>query len=240
MALFEKNNDQEQEEVVQNYKFGEEEYTQEQLEELVNFGKLAKEAEEKYDTKIDRVYPEFTKKSQKLKEYEQRIQEYENKFKEFETKPQQPAYQDDEQVRLAKEAAKKIGLLTKEDIEELGLITKDRFNQEYNQVRQAEKLLDGMNKYSKEFDGSDGRPKFDIDEILEYMNETGIQDYKIAYKIKYDDELTAWKSKELGKAKKPGLYTEENSTLSDKAPRETRTTRDNLSDSIRQALQGRL
>jgi len=80
MALFEKNNDQEQEEVVQNYKFGEEEYTQEQLEELVNFGKLAKEAEEKYDTKIDRVYPEFTKKSQKLKEYEQRIQEYENKF----------------------------------------------------------------------------------------------------------------------------------------------------------------
>jgi len=239
MALFEKNNDQDRE-VVQNYKFGEEEYTKEQLEELVNFGKLAKEAEERYDTKIDRVYPEFTKKSQLIKEYEQKIQDYESKFKEFETKNTQPAYQDDEQVRLAKEAAKKIGLLTKEDIDELGLITKDRFNQEYNSVRQAEKLLDGMTKYSKDLDGSDGRPKFDVDEILEYMNETGIQDYKIAYKIKYDDQLTAWKSKELGKAKRPGLYTEENSTLSDKAPRETRTTRDNLGDSIRQALEGRL
>lgn len=239
MALFDKNNDQENE-VVSNYKFGEEEYTQEQLEELVNFGKLAKEAEERYDTKIDRVYPEFTKKSQLIKEYEQKIQDYESKFKEFETKNTQPAYNDDEQVRLAKEAAKKIGLLTKEDIEELGLITKDRFNQEYNQVRQAEKLLDGMNKYSKELDGSDGRPKFDIDEILEYMNETGIQDYKIAYKIKYDDQLSEWKTRELQKSRKSGLYTEESQTFADKAPRETKTTRNNLSDSIRQALEGRL
>ena len=239
MALFDKNNDQENE-VVSNYKFGEEEYTQEQLEELVNFGKLAKEAEERYDTKIDRVYPEFTKKSQLIKEYEQKIQDYESKFKEFETKNTQPAYNDDEQVRLAKEAAKKIGLLTKEDIEELGLITKDRFNQEYNQVRQAEKLLDGMNKYSKELDGTDGRPKFDIDEILEYMNETGIQDYKVAYKVKYDDQLSEWKTRELQKSRKSGLYTEESQTFADKAPRETKTTRNNLSDSIRQALEGRL
>jgi len=60
MALFNKNNDHD---VTQNYKFGEEEYTKEQLEELVSFGKLAKEAEERYNTKIDRVYPEFTKKN---------------------------------------------------------------------------------------------------------------------------------------------------------------------------------
>ena len=237
MALFNKNNDQD---VTQNYKFGEEEYTKEQLEELVSFGKLAKEAEERYNTKIDRVYPEFTKKTQQIKEYEQKLQDYENKFKEFETKNTQPVYQDDEQVRLAKEAAKKIGLLTKEDIEELGLITKDRFNQEYNSVRQAEKLLDEMTKYAKDLDGSDGRPKFDIDEILEYMNESGINDFKVAYKIKYDDQLTLWKDKEINKSKKPGLYTQDISTFADKSPRESKTTKDNLSDSIRQALQGRI
>lgn len=239
MALFDNKPEDKEVEESNNFKFGEEEYTREQLEELVGFGKLAKEAETRYNTKIDRVYPEFTKKSQQVKEYEEKMSEYEEKIKGYESRFNQPTNEGDE-IRQAKEAAKKLGLLTREDIEELGLVTRDKFGTQYNEIRKAERLLDDMTKYSGETNGSDGRPKFDIDEILNYMQETGIQDYKAAYKIKYDDELSNWKEKQLSKARKPGLYTEESSTYGDKMPREEKITRESLHDSIRQALEGRL
>ena len=238
MALFD-NKPEETVEESTNFKFGEEGYTREQLEELVGFGKLAKEAETRYNTKIDRVYPEFTKKSQQVKEYEEKMSEYEEKIKGYESRFNQPTNEGDE-IRQAKEAAKKLGLLTREDIEELGLVTKDKFGTQYNEIRKAERLLDDMTKYSNETNGSDGRPKFDIDSMLSYMQDTGIQDFKAAYKVRYDDELSEWKDKQLSKAKRPGLYTEESSTYGDKMPREEKVTRDTLHDSIRQALEGRL
>ena len=49
-------------------KLGEEEYTKEELDRFVKLGKIGVEAEEKFDTKIDKVWPEFTKTRQELKE----------------------------------------------------------------------------------------------------------------------------------------------------------------------------
>ena len=225
------------EDTVQNFKLGEEEYSQEQLEELVNFGKLAKEAEEKYNTKIDKVWPEFTKKSQAIKEYETKIAEYEEQLKQ---RDQQFSPEDQEQIDQAKEAARKIGLLTKDDLKDLGMMTKDDFEAQYARVSQAQKLLDDMGKYSKEVDGSDGRPKFDVDDMLNYMQDTGIQDFKLAYKVRYDDELTSWKESQLNKAKKPGLYTEKTSTMGEKMPIPDKLDRNNLKDHVRQAMEGSL
>lgn len=236
MALFdEKPEEVEEVEEVQNYKIGEEEFTQEQLEELVGFGKLAKEADERYNTKFDKVYPAFTKSTQLNKEYETQIADYK---KQLEDQAQQPLGDDEDQIRQAKDAARKLGLLTKEDME--GYVTKDKFGTQYSEIRRAEKLLDEMDSFAKEADGKDGRPKFDTEEMISYMNESGIQDFKAAYKIKYEKEIDSWKESQLGKAKKPGLYTENSSTMGTKEPQENKITRDNLQDSMRQALEGRL
>ena len=46
---------------IEKVKIGEQEYTQEELDRYVKLGKLAQEAEDKYNTKLDRVWPEYTK-----------------------------------------------------------------------------------------------------------------------------------------------------------------------------------
>ena len=38
--------------------------------------------------------------------------------------------------------------------------------------------------------------------ILEYMRDNGINDPELAYKIKYEKELDAWKEKKISSAKK--------------------------------------
>jgi hypothetical protein len=58
----------------QKIKVGEKEYTQDELNTLVGLGQIAQEVETRYNTKIDRVYPEFTKSQQKLKTYESEIE----------------------------------------------------------------------------------------------------------------------------------------------------------------------
>src|ERR1700756_2913716 len=63
----------------QTFKLGEKEYSQDDLSRLVGLGEIAAEAEEKYKTKIDRVWPEFTKLSQAKSDWERQKQELESK-----------------------------------------------------------------------------------------------------------------------------------------------------------------
>lgn len=208
-------------------KLGEKEYSQEELSQLVGLGESYREIETKYNTKLDRVWPEFGKSQNRVKELEAELE----RMKQVQSAPKDL---DDNAIREAKEAAKKIGLVTDEQFADF---MSKNFRQFYQQERAAERLIDDCKDFEGEYDGKDGRPAFKTEEILNYMNETGIKNPELAYKTKYETQLDAWKSSELSKAKKPGLTTVTESE-GIKMPKGVKVTRDNLQDLIREQLEG--
>lgn len=241
MAFFEKDNEQEGEEQeeleMEKVKIGDEEYTQDELANLVGLGKIAKEAEEKFSTKIDKVYPEFTKKSQLVKDYEAKIKDLETQASQAQQKVRLDPT-DEVAVKEAKEAARNLGILLKDDLAEMGIVTKSDFRNYYNEVREAEKLLDNMRTLETKYDGKDGRPRFDTESLLEYMTETGIQNPEVAYKIKHEEDLSTWKEQQIAKARKPGYDTIESGSGA-KQPGTVKVTRDNIDKLVGEALEGK-
>ena len=197
-------------------KVGEDEYSQEDLQRLVGLGKIATEAETKYNTKIDRVWPEYTKAQ--------------NRIKELEAKPDETKTPDElseeEQIKQGLSVLKdKFKVLTQDDFE-------SKFQERYSQERQAERLLEEGKDKEEEIDGTDGRPAFKLDKVLEYMRDNGVKTLDSAYKQMYEKEIDAWKETQLGKIKSPGLVTEQSSTAGGKQPADVKVTKDNLKEMI--------
>ena len=213
-----------EEEAPEKIKVGDKEYTKEELERRVKLGEIGIEAEEKYDTKIDRIWPEFTTKSQKVKELEKRVDEREVE----EAKAKGEELTPEEQKKIARAEAKNLGLSLDDEFEE-------RFDKRYALLETARKLkedsddvaLDSFEKYGIKTTGK---------EILEYMAEKGIRNPSDAFELKYKSQIRKWEEKELGKKKGAGLVTEEGSTAGSKEPTETKVTRSNLGEAVKEAL----
>lgn len=215
---------------------GDKQYTQAELNELVGLGSIAREVEQKYNTKIDRVYPEYTKSTQELKRLKEELEQFKNQ------KPQTQNIEelDETQKLQAKKAAKALDILTKEDISELGLMTKSDVEAFINDYRAGEKLLEQSRGLEGKYDGKDGRPAFKTEDILEYMRETGIKEPELAYKVKYEEQINSWKERKTQEARKQGLVTETASSAGNKSPQPVKVTRDNLDKLVAEALGGQL
>ena len=218
----EKQEEQEPEKI----KLGEDEYTQEELQKLVGLGKLGIEAQEKYKTDLTKVWPEFTKKSQKLSEYEEKIKEYEEKDKQALEQKAQTG------VELSPEEIRKQALA---QADELGLIHKGNVTQFVNQVLAAKDLINESEQIVAKAE-EDGKPKTTVDELLRHMDETGIKSPEKAYKDMFEAELDKWKEEQLMKVKQPGLVTEGSSTAGGKQPELVRVTNDNLKQMLSSVL----
>lgn len=212
---------------IEKIKVGDQEFSQEDLSRLVGLGRIAEEVETKYNTKIDRVYPEYSKGQNELKELRQYKQQIEQQ------KTQTPQIPEDEAIRQAKEAARKVGIVTTEDFE--SLVAKS-FPQYYVQQRAAERLIEQADTLGGKYNGEDGRPKFDRDEIFTYMQDNGIKNPELAYKMKYEPQLDSWKEQQLSKSKSRGLVTQSTSIAGGKMPTPIKVTRDNLSQLIGESL----
>lgn len=209
-------------------KVGDKEYEPDDLSALVGLGEIAKEAETKFNTKIDRVWPEFSKAQNKINEYESELAE----LKEYKAKTT-PTDVNEDTNKQALDMAKKLGIVTKEDFDQY---MDKSFRNYYQRERAAERLLEECDDLETEFDGADGRPKFQKEQILEYMQQNGIRNPQKAYKLMHETELDTWKEQQLGKARKPGLVTETSSSAGSKKPQETKITKDNLSQMVAEAL----
>lgn len=212
---------------VEKIKIGEEEFTQDQLSKYVGLGKLAEEAETKYNTKIDRVWPEYSRAQNELKELRTYKEEQER------LKNETPEVPEDEAVKQAREAARKVGLVTDDDFEQK--LSKS-FRQFFLQERAAEKLLEESQGLEKKYSGEDGRPKFDTNDILNYMQETGIRDPEKAYKVKNETVLDRWKEEQLRKSRRPGLVTQSSTIAGGKTPAPVKVTKENLDQLVRESL----
>jgi hypothetical protein len=223
------------EEVVAPIKIGETEYTTSELESLIADGQFKRDIESKQNTKIDKVFGEYTKLTQDKSNWEAERSEYLRlkEEKENANKPQQDF--DEATIQAAQNEARKLGLYTKTEVEQY---FNETFPKQYAQQRAADKLLEGMEGLEKEITGSDGRPKFVLDEILQHMRDTGIKDPNRAYKDKYETELDSWKEKKLSGAKREGIFSEQGSTAGGKQPTEVRPTRANVGQLVREALNG--
>lgn len=240
MALFDKKEDTAEPaegNTPETIKVGETEYSQEDLNTLVGLGKTAQESEERYNMKIDSLYPEFTRRSQTIKTHEEKIEELENQIKEAETKVNvDPS--DEQAVTDAKAAARKLGIVLKEDVQDMGFVSKEEFRKSYQQERAAEKLLETMDGLQTTIDGEDGRPKFDRDSMLEYMQETGINDPEAAYDVRFKKPLSEWRVEQINAAKGSGYATLDKGTQA-KQPAKLDITRDNLDQLTKEALEGK-
>jgi hypothetical protein len=241
-ALFEDTEEQEevtnlQEETVpeiSTVKVGEKEYTQDELSRLVQLGEMGKEVEERYNTKLDRVYPEYTKATQRVRELEKIEQEY---VKSQQNKINVPE-NEEQAIKEAREAARKLGLVDVETFrDELG----KSFREYYEKERAAERILDQARGFEKEIDGSDGRPKFETEKVLQFMVDSGVQDLMTAYKVMNESNLDVWKEQQLGKAKKAGLKTQESTVAgSSKQPADVKVNKDNFDQLLQEALEGKI
>lgn len=215
--------------VEQKIKLGDEEYSQEDLSKLVGLGKIAQEAEEKYNTKIDKVFPAFTKSTQEAKELSEAKSALEREIEEL--KGKMPA--DDDQVAMAKQQLKQFGVVFGDDLDK---VISERATKIVEEKEAARTLLGDIEKLHKEVE-KDGRPPFETVELLEYMRDNpGLNDPSKAYKYMREAELDAWKEKHINGSKRPGLNTISTSQAGSKQPMDVRPTNNNLNQLVSEAL----
>lgn len=216
----------EEQEEIEKIKLGEDEYTQDELQRYVELGKIGVEAEEKYNTKLDKVWPEYSRKSNELKQAQEKLEELQG---EIEQKVESGEQTPTEGIEEAKEAAKRLGIVTDDAFEDF---MGKSFRKYYKQERSAERLLDEAKTLEKELDGSDGRPKFDTEEVLTFMSENpGFKDINKAYEAMHPEKMAEWRANKILEGKKKGIVTQEE-TSSNKKPKEVKVTKDNLKSLI--------
>lgn len=225
---------QEQPEVVeeQKIKLGEKEYTEQELSNLVGLGEIAREAEEKYKTKIDRVWPEFTKKSQQISDYERQI----NELKEKVNQSTLPTQRQEQPVRLTAEQRQE-ALRQLDDLLRESKVLEERTRYINREELEASKLIDDVNNvlYTNE---KEGNPSTDTQTLLNHMAETGIKNPLKAYKDMFETELDAIKEKKLTSLRQPGMVTTTQSTAGAKQPSPVKVTKQNLSQLVNEAIFG--
>lgn len=221
---------QDNEEKIEKLKVGEKEYSQDELQRLVSLGEIGLEAEKRYNTKLDKVWPSFHRNQEELKQVRGELEAIKQNAQQQVSTGE---LTQDEAVTEARKAAKNLGIILDENFEEK---MAGSFRKYYVQEREAERLLDDMEKLEKDIDGSDGiRPAFDKEEILYHMRDTGIRNPLKAYKDKYEETWGQWQSRQLNDSKRGGFFTSERGS-SEKKPPEVKVNSGNLKSLISEVL----
>jgi hypothetical protein len=151
----------------------------------------------KAKTDYDQLQPEFTRRSQILSSPD--------KFREFGSKqfpdlfPTQPGQLTDEEkaVEAAKAEARKLGLVSKDEVEKLA---EQKMNALLEQ-READRFIASeLERMSKEWDGTDGKPKFETKAVLEFAAKEGLPIEEAFWKMNRS-ALLDWHASQKAKAK---------------------------------------
>jgi len=212
-------------ETVEKVKVGSDEYTQDELSKLVGLGKIGVEAEQKFNTKLDRVWPEFVKSSQEKAELNAKVKEFEGKIKDMETK-KSPAL--NSLTSEQKEQAKK------ELYELMGgePMTEKQFEVKYVQRRNAERLVEDTESVLLEMK-EQGMPQTTVEDVLKHMADTGIRVPQKAYKDMFEAEIDKIKEEKLKSLRPSGGYeTVQVQSPGNKQPALKKVTKENLAEML--------
>lgn len=183
-------------------KIGDVELAESEARDLLELGKIAKEAEEKYERPISKYWPEYTRTKQENEALKAELDKVKTQPTTVSADPQDP----EAQRRQAIEAAEKLGLLHQGNIK--GVV--ENIVAGYRLMDETRSVLSGAK--------ADGKPVPAEDELLSYMEETGIKNPQTAYKVMYEEQLAKWNTEQMSKVKPKGMTTQESSTAGAKQP----------------------
>lgn len=146
------------------YKIGEDEYSADELVALLEKGALAKRVEDEQKLDIGQLLPEFTRRSQLLKDKEALRNYYRDSFKE-ELGKQADVSEEQKRIDADIEAARKLGFITKADLEEFRTAVKQETKEEVEEAR-----------LSKEIDRAASAYGVDRRELIEFMYGLRLED----------------------------------------------------------------
>jgi len=227
------NEDSKGEEASQPVKIGDKEFTSEQLTEL-----------SKKAGQYDELLPEFTRKTQKLKELEEEKEdgewEYPEEYysdKKPEEKPNEPNSDGD---KLKQKALNELE-------EAFGPKIEERVNKQLEiRLKQSQEdtaLENELKRLETDYPGGEGKlPKFDRKEIIKHANKTGIFNPEVAYKHLHGETIDEFKEKEREEKKeeKKGVFVEKpgGGETAPKLPKEkTPATFDEAEEAMQEMLQ---
>lgn len=205
------------------------EYTPEDAAQYLELGKKYKELEGKLNTSLDKVYPEYTKATQRNKELENELAERTKMLEELQVKntPQVPA----DKLEIRRQA-REAGLADQDWLSEQGYVKKTDLDEYFNQKQTQQQLVDNIlgqaGKLEGEIDGSDGRVPFDQKAVLAYASAYNISDLHDAYDQMNERANAKWKQVQIEKEQRPGLTTLRGGGK--KAPERVKITDDNFKD----------
>jgi len=108
--------------------------------------------------------------------------------------PNQPVSQEQQVMQKLKE----LGVPAMDDV-------KSVIREQLEQERVYREIDQKVNTLQKEWDGKDGKPKFDVEQVVEYGQKTGIYDPEAAFKLLHERELADYYAKQ---SRKSGIKSE--------------------------------
>jgi hypothetical protein len=197
-------------------------YTQDELTQLVGLGELGREVETKYNTKLDRVYPEFTKSTQALKEAQEKLDALER---------ERVVLKEQSGSELSPEEMKAKAIA---EAEGLGLVHAGNIKRYVAEYMEGAKLLEDVTEITRT--AAEKGIKTTPEDLLKYMDAEGFRNPQKAFKDMFEDQLKEWESKQLNNLKTPGLVTQSSSSAGSKVPADVKVDRNNLDQLVAEAL----
>lgn len=210
------------------------EYDPTEAQSLIDLGRQTKEAEAKYNTSLDKVWPEYGRSQSTVQQLTRELSEAKTQLTEYQSKVNSGT---DTKADLteAREAATKLDINLDNYIKRDEL---DKYLDQRDTVRdQVQKILSEADKLAGEISGKDGRPAFNKKAVLAYAQAYGISDLKQAYEDMHEDTLKNWKDEQIARETKPGLRTLK-PTGAKGEPEKVKVTDDNVKDLLKESLWG--
>lgn len=206
----------------ETFRVGDKDYTQAELNDLVARGNFAKEVEEKFNTKLDRVVPDYTRSTQETAELRRKIEAMEKA--DLDAKAQAGTLSREELIAQAKREAAGIGLMTDENTPSMIRTQIERYDLEKVVDSEVEDLAaKGINA--------------DPQVIIRYMDAANIAKPADAVNQLYGAQVKIWQDAELAKTKPESVYTQANGNAGGfKLPPDVKVNEDNLMELFKQSI----
>lgn len=224
--------DTEEKKDVEKVKVGDQEFTPDELSDLVGSGRKLKELEEKQGQPIDDILHSWGKRGETIGELKKQKEEYEKELDKFKNPPAKEEVDREAVRKEVLDEMKGFGFATKEELLK-------EMNNLYQNNRAGERMLSAVKRVSREAT-ADGKPEIEPEKLLEFMADpNNPKDPQKAYNVMFEKELDEWKLAQIDKAKKPGMIIEKETTAGGKVfePKKI-TSKEELTSALRSSIFG--
>jgi len=219
------------------------EYSLDDVAGLVEKGNKYDQIEKETSTPLDKVYPEFTKSRQQLKDYEEKLAQRDKELEEYKkAKVDLSQAETPEEITKAKKALRDLGTVDEDYLKQSGYMTKQEAEEFWAAKRTEEKQVETLNKegarLEDEINGSDGRVPFNYRATLAYANAYQKENLMDAYNEMNERANKKWMDAKLAEEEAKRPTPSISIARGAKEPKPVKVTNDNLTDNFREIAKG--